>query len=282
MSEYSNVERPFLQKLEEIGWEIINHGGGAEHPTDPTISRRMSFGEVAIRSHFKKWVGKINSWATDEQLDWAYDKITTQQKRTVANFNAGYKFTDWLSLDYTLGYNDYSQDRKNVINLGSRGYGGKGYIRKSVYNDAMLESTLLLTAEKDLMEDLNLRVTLGHNYNQETSTSFTANGPEIVNRGIYAIDNTKSQTASEAYSRARKWGVFADILLNYKNWAFLNLSGRNDVSSTLPVANNSFFYPAISASVVFTEALGIQDSFLNFGKRSPTSSSSDVTPRLII
>ena len=78
MSEYSDVEKPFLDKLEKIGWEIINHGGGAEHPTDPTISRRMSFGEVAIRSHFKKWVGKINSWATDEQLDWAYDKITTQ------------------------------------------------------------------------------------------------------------------------------------------------------------------------------------------------------------
>ena len=209
---------------------------------------------------------QLTSQANNPYWAWENDKITTQQKRTVANFNAGYKFTDWLSLDYTLGYNDYSQDRKNVINLGSRGYGGKGYIRKSVYNDAMLESTLLLTAEKDLMEDLNLRVTLGHNYNQETSTSFTANGPEIVNRGIYAIDNTKSQTASEAYSRARKWGVFADILLNYKNWAFLNLSGRNDVSSTLPVANNSFFYPAISASVVFTEALGIQDSFLNFGK----------------
>ena len=134
---------------------------------------------------------QLTSQANNPYWAWENDKITTQQKRTVANFNAGYKFTDWLSLDYTLGYNDYSQDRKNVINLGSRGYGGKGYIRKSVYNDAMLESTLLLTAEKDLMEDLNLRVTLGHNYNQETSSSFTANGPEIVNRGIYAIDNRR-------------------------------------------------------------------------------------------
>ena len=115
MSEYSNVERPFLQKLEEIGWEIIDHGGGPDHPTDPTISRRMSFGEVAIRSHFKKWVGKINSWATDEQLDWAYDKITTQTGPLV---EANRQVFDWVRKGLPLpGKNEVTGEENPTLKL---------------------------------------------------------------------------------------------------------------------------------------------------------------------
>ncbi|MCR5561019.1 MAG: SusC/RagA family TonB-linked outer membrane protein [Bacteroidales bacterium] len=209
---------------------------------------------------------QLSSQANNPYWAWENDKVSSEQKRMVANFNANYRFTSWLSLDYTLGYNDYSTSRKTLINLGSRGYAGKGYISKSVYNDSALESTLLLTADKDFAKDFNIRATIGHNYNQDTANSFAASGPEMVNPEIYSIGNTKSQSAGESYSRTRKWGVFADMTLSYKNYAFLNFSGRNDVSSTLPIEHNSFFYPAVSGSFVFTEALGIEESFLNFGK----------------
>ena len=209
---------------------------------------------------------QLSAQANNPYWAWENDKIITNQKRTVANFNLGYQFTDWLALDYTIGYNDYTSDRKYIVNKGSRGYGGKGYISKSIYNDAALESTLLLSADKDIIDDLNLKVTLGHNYMQDTATSFSGTGPEIVNPGIFAIDNTQSQTAAEGYSRARKWGIFGDLTLSWKNWAFLNFSARNDFSSTLPIQNNSYFYPAVSGSFVFSEAFGIQGDVLNFGK----------------
>ena len=210
---------------------------------------------------------QLSAQANNPYWAWENDKIITKQKRTVANFNLGYQFTSWLALDYTFGYNDYTSDRKYIVNKGSRGYAGKGYISKSVFNDSALESTLLLSFDKDLVADmLNLKVTLGHNYNQQTSTSFSGSGPEIVNDGVFAIDNTQSQTASEGYSRVRKWGIFADATLSYKNWAFLNFSARNDFSSTLPIQNNSYFYPAVSGSFVFSEAFGIQGNILNFGK----------------
>ena len=209
---------------------------------------------------------QLSSQANNPYWAWENDKFITEQKRVVANFNANYRFNSWLTLDYTLGYNDYIQDRKRIINLGSRGYAGKGHISKGISDVNALESTLLLTADKDVAEDLNLRVTLGHNYNQETYSSFSASGPEIVNPGIFAIDNTKSQTAAESYSRSRKWGIFADVTLNYKNLAFLNFSGRNDVSSTLPVKHNSFFYPAVSGSFIFSEAFHLEESGINYGK----------------
>ena len=78
MSEYANVEKPFLEKLRALGWEIIDHGGGAEHPTDPTISRRTSFGETGVFDHFREWVGKLNPWATPAQLEKAFTILTTQ------------------------------------------------------------------------------------------------------------------------------------------------------------------------------------------------------------
>ena len=48
--------------------------------------------------------------------------------RTVANANFGYDFTKWFSADYRIGINDYKMRRKEVINIGSRGLGGKGRI----------------------------------------------------------------------------------------------------------------------------------------------------------
>lgn len=207
----------------------------------------------------------LSSQANNPYWAWENDKISTTQSRVVANFNIGYDFTEWLSLDYTLGYNDYTQDRKTIVNIGSRGNAGKGYISTSAYSDRALESLLLLSANKRF-GDFGLNASIGHNYSQETLNSSSAVGDEIINPGIFAVDNTKTQTAGEAYSHWRKWGIFADVVLDYKNWAFLNLSGRNDVSSTLPSANRSFFYPAVSGSFVFSEAFDIKSDFFDYGK----------------
>lgn len=207
----------------------------------------------------------LSSQANNPYWAWENDKITTNQRRVVANFNIGYDITEWLAVDYTLGYNDYGQDRKTVVNIGSRGNAGKGYISTSAYTDRALESLLLLSANRRF-GDFGVKATLGHNYSQETLTSASSAGDEIINPGIFAVDNTKSQVAAEAYSRWRKWGVFADVVLDYKNWLFLNISGRNDVSSTLPVSNRSFFYPAVSGSFVFSEAFDIKNDFFEYGK----------------
>jgi len=208
---------------------------------------------------------QLSSQANNPYWAWENDKYQTIQKRIVANANFSYEFTNWLSLDYTIGVNEYMMSRKSIVNLGSRGYAGKGYLSKSEASDQEIESTLLLTFNKKF-GDLGVRATFGHNYNQDTYQSMSAAGDEIINPNVFELSNTKGQVAAESYSRTRKYGYFADILLDYNEWAFLNISGRNDVSSTLPVEHNSFFYPAVSGSIVFTDALGLESDFFNFGK----------------
>jgi len=59
MSEYINVEKPFLEKLRQIGWEVIDHGAGGI-PQDPTISLRTDFNEVVLEKVFNESIRKIN------------------------------------------------------------------------------------------------------------------------------------------------------------------------------------------------------------------------------
>ena len=73
MAEYVNVEKPFLEKLKECHWKVIDQGTGI--PTDPHASMRSSFDEVALKEEFIESVGNINSWATREQLEWCYERI---------------------------------------------------------------------------------------------------------------------------------------------------------------------------------------------------------------
>ena len=61
-------------------------------------------------------------------------------------------------------------------------------------------------------------------------------------------------------------GVFFDLTLGYKSWAFLGFTARNDWSSTLPKNHRSYFYPAVTGSFVFSDAFNLQSNMFNFGK----------------
>ena len=82
MSEYTNVEHPFLERLREIEWHVIDKGSGGI-PQDPAETMRTSFDEVVLKDEFYKMLGELNSWITQEQKDYCYQKITTVNKPLV-------------------------------------------------------------------------------------------------------------------------------------------------------------------------------------------------------
>ena len=84
MAEYKNVEKPFLEKLEQLVWQVIDQNQGFPH--DPTLSLRKSFREVTLKEEFKKAICSINlvngqKWLTDKQLDDVYDEITAKERQ---------------------------------------------------------------------------------------------------------------------------------------------------------------------------------------------------------
>ena len=70
---------------------------------------------------------------------------------------------------------------------------------------------------------------------------------------------------SDNISHKEVRSLYGSLSLNYKGWWNVDVTGRNDWSSTLPEGNNSFFYPSVSTAFVFTDALGMND-FLSSGK----------------
>ena len=85
MAEYINVEQPFLNKLREAHWTVIDQGQGI--PANPAISLRSSFAEVALKEVFLESVGNINRWATTAQLEYCYDKILLQGSKKLLEAN---------------------------------------------------------------------------------------------------------------------------------------------------------------------------------------------------
>jgi type I restriction enzyme R subunit len=82
MSEYSYVEKPFLDQLAALDWDVIDQGKGI--PQDPAVSHRSSFRDVVLRDDFLDSVRRINTtdtgqtWLTDHQLDELLGQVTGQ------------------------------------------------------------------------------------------------------------------------------------------------------------------------------------------------------------
>ena len=212
----------------------------------------------------------FSSTTVDNPLwSWKYNTINTVMDRTVTTMNASYDITKWLSASYQFGWNQYEMDRKQVINIGSVGpenFEGLGQINNDIYTTQELESNFNMTFKHKFDTDYDLRVTVGHNINQRATHRSGATGNKMIFKGIYNVDNTQEQTASESQSKRRLWAIYADALLGYKDYAFLNLTLRNDHSSTLPVKHQSYFYPAASGSFVFSDAFKMDTDILTFGK----------------
>ncbi|MDZ4710392.1 MAG: SusC/RagA family TonB-linked outer membrane protein [Saprospiraceae bacterium] len=197
-----------------------------------------------------------------------YNGFKGDVNRFIVNANAGYALTKWLDLDYRAGLNQYTEGNLEWFRPGSRGAGGLGSVTDLTTNFRELESTLLLTAKHRFNDSWALEGRLGHNLNERTGKTQGVSGTQMLDFGIIDVDNTVSQvSAGGDYSQQRIFGVFGEVTVDFKQYVFLTLSGRNDWASTLPVKNNNYFYPSASVAFIFTEALKmINNPILNFGK----------------
>ncbi|MET6999623.1 SusC/RagA family TonB-linked outer membrane protein [Chitinophaga defluvii] len=196
-----------------------------------------------------------------------HNTISTVTDRYIASIKLGYEINPWISLNYQIGTNTNTFFRREITDIGSRAAEGKGRIKEQNYQFQEIESNFLVTLTPKINEDFDFKAVLGHNVNQRTMRNQIILGNEIISPGIYTITNTKTVLPDKGeYTRRRLWGLFADLELGYKQFAFLTFTGRNDWSSTLPTNSHSYFYPSVSGSFVFTQAFDIGGDVLNFGK----------------
>jgi len=197
-----------------------------------------------------------------------YNTANTAEERIIANMHADMKIVDWLKVDFSLGSNVNYLKRREITEISSRAAEGLGRIVLDEYRKQEIESNLFLTANpKVISDDFSLRVIAGLNYNQRSTDRQTNTGNRFINRGIYKLSNTAQQAFDrDAFGRRRLMGAYGEASLGYGGYAYVTVTGRNDWSSTLPVDNRSYFYPGVSGTLVFTDALKLESKILDFGK----------------
>jgi TonB-linked SusC/RagA family outer membrane protein len=200
--------------------------------------------------------------------------------RITGNVNLEYKPTAWLMVQDRIGIDTYGDRRRAITpkfsftpvdgSSNQSTISNVGNYQIDQYNVTELNNDFIVSAKHSFSDDFKGSLLLGNNIRQRnTSTNSVGTNASggLVVPGWYNLNNSNGPVAvvGDSWTVRRIVGVYADLNLSYKNFLFLEATGRNDWSSTLPKQNNSFFYPSVNTSFAFSELIGT-NSILSSGK----------------
>jgi TonB-linked SusC/RagA family outer membrane protein len=197
----------------------------------------------------------------------AYENTVGQvRNRLIGNVELNYKIIDGLSANFRTG-NDYYTDRRKIrVAYGTNGTPFGSYEEDAyTFNENNTEGRLNYT--KQLNKDFNLDVLLGGNIRTTTFENNDQLASKLAVSGLYTLSNSRDPlVSSNIFTKQKIFSAFSSAQIGFRNYAYLNLTARNDWSSTLPRANRSYFYPSVNGSFILTEAFDIKSDVLTFAK----------------
>ena len=193
-------------------------------------------------------------------------KNNAVRDRIISFVSARYQFTNWLSLMARSGIDQYSERRVEKRPVGTPGT-PSGRLADETYLTKESNSDVLLTASKDnIVKNFSASLSLGAALLKRSYRLQGWEGLDFKVPGIYDISNTRNVIPYYSLVKREMQSAYFSGEIGYKDYLFLNVTGRNDWSSTLGQDNYSFFYPSVSTSFVFTDAFKLQSKVLTFGK----------------
>jgi TonB-linked SusC/RagA family outer membrane protein len=190
-----------------------------------------------------------------------------ERDRLLGHVQATYRINDWISATGRVGRDWYRDHRKSVIEFNSLDDAGDGGFFEQTLYRAETNADVLLSARRQLTPTLTLDVTGGGNIRENRFQNAGVTVTALTAPGIYTIDNASAPALPfDDEQRKQVRSLYGSLTLNYGGYLNLDLSGRNDWSSTLPAGNNSYFYPAVSAAFVFSDAFALPTNMLSSGK----------------
>lgn len=208
----------------------------------------------------------------------ANTRQTNVTNRFFSSSSLNYKIADWLNVTYRLGYDTYSERQTYWINKGGVGFDANlrpGAYRSQTGVNGVIDHSFLASFNKDFGQDFKLNGVVGANHRRNT---YTQEGLESLGQVVYGLIEHRNFTTTQPrdfrgvnlnyQTNNTIAGVFFDGTLAYKEYLYVNVSGRNDWSSTLQKENRALFYPGGSVSFIPTAAFpsfgaGVLD-FLKF------------------
>ncbi len=208
---------------------------------------------------------------------------TDGRNRFIGNISLDYKLADWFDIFGRVSgdsYNGLQEERRAVGSIGTIfGVGSgpdgsynqsnvsSGYLRRDI-TFSEYNYDLMANFNKDISKDFSFKGILGTNIRRTNNTMAVAStGGGLAIPGLYALDNSVGPLPlpREAVQKVGVNGIYASASLGYKNYLYLDVTARQDHSSTLPPKNSIYYYPSVSGSFIFTNLLP-EKKWLSFGK----------------
>lgn len=225
---------------------------------DPVTGNEYTITNMAYRTN--------PYWAAYKRFD------HRTRNRIFGNVLLRYDILPWLYVQGRVGQDYFIADSENNVPTGSAylssapagQYNGEYSIGKSTFRELNLD--FLIGANKKFGQfgiDAQFGGNAMDNLNKAVSTSVR----NFYARGLYTIENGVTKTPTQRYSNKKVNSLYGTLSLSYHDYLFLNATARNDWFSTLNPKSNSYLYPSVGASFLFSEALkNMMPSWWNYGK----------------
>ena len=188
------------------------------------------------------------------------------QERLFGDMGLTYRFTDYLKASVIARSDIDTYNGEGRIAAGTLNAGGKGAFSNFSAKQKEINYEGLLSFDQNF-DKISVSLNGGGNMRtNDTKLYFQETVGGLTTPGFYNIAASKDRP-NVVYNLFRRKvnSLYANASVGFNNLIYIDASARNDWSSTLPQANNSYFYPSVSMSFVFSEFLS-KNSFLSFGK----------------
>ena len=189
----------------------------------------------------------------------------TSRSRLTGGLTVKYDFTKWLFAQGGVTRDGYTFDLTNITPTGT-GYDPGGQMTYSTTNFHELNWNYLIGVHTKFGSDFTFNANAGGNSedNVNQSSSVTGAGPFNI-PFIYTLANITNRPLTPGYTRIHVNSLYGTADLGYKDFLFLNVTGRNDWFSTLKISDDHYLYPSASLSFVFSDAFRLP-GWISFGK----------------
>jgi TonB-linked SusC/RagA family outer membrane protein len=258
-------------KVNYVTEEVENRPALSDNPNNvglAVIGIAPNFDQRWLSEGYKDEYGNYVDWnGNNYRINpyWSVNEISNEstKKRIMGYLQANYQFTEWLNLQVRGGTDFYNYRFTNFTPKGTPVWttGGLDDLSRTS-SESNYEA--LLKLDKQIITDLSLTAFVGGNIRYNKSEAFSLTGKDIILSDVKTINNFTNQGVGYGPYEKQVNSVFGSVALGYKETYFLDATFRNDWSSTLKKGNNSYFYPSVSGSYIFSNALG--KTVLSYGK----------------
>jgi len=198
-------------------------------------------------------------WAVNEDgEDWRINRF-------IGNVRVGVDVAKWMNISLNLGLDTFGEIRTEVRPIGSGlSPNENGDIKEFRLTSSDFTTDFILSGTFEIANKLDLSYIAGYNYYQWKQDNIVTQGTTFVLPNFLDVSNTIDQSTTKNDDGRMLIGAYGGFTLGYNHMLYLGVTGRNDWSSTLPLENNNFFYPAVNLGFIASEM--IEADWLSFLK----------------